>query len=218
MKLQLKSDFCEGYDNLFDKKAEFVFERTKTAQFSREDCIYYLQSLGMNTPRTGLIETLVPELFEFYQTEDLLVVVYKDVFLHDRRQLLLVNAKQAFNLFKKSFAAEYLVNDEEYATTYTFLKVGRKSFGVKTVSISKECWQSNVVYKSYIMCQGQDDEYNPKIAFPLYSIDYIKHNNNLYAIDFNSSPTLKDTNINLFMTEKEIFEEISGAVSFFSKE
>lgn len=217
IKLQLKTDFCEEYDKFFDKKADRFFERIKTAPFSREDCFYYLNSLGMLTPTCGIIETLVPALFEVHETDSLLVVVYKDVFLHDRRQLLLVDAKRAFNIFKKSFACEYLKGDEEHATTYTYLKIGQRSFGVKTVSVSKECWQSNVVYKTTIVCQGAKEDYHPKIDFPLFSIDYISCDKKLYAIDFNIAPTLKDTNINLFMGNDEIFEEIAQACTRFSK-
>lgn len=217
LKISLKSDYSENYDKYFTKDADKVFERSKVAPFSREDTFYYLTSLGMLTPKHGLVESLVPSLFESYQNDDINIVVYKDIFLHDRNQLILVKAKKAFTAFKKFFACEYLEQEEEFATTYTYLKIGQRSFGVKTVSTSKDCWQSNFVYKSTIMCEGADEDYHPKMDFSLFSIDYVKSKGKLYAIDLNTSPTLKDTNINLFMSDEEIFDEITRAEIYFSK-
>ena len=215
MRFKLVTDYLDNYDKFFEKTSKVEFERTKLSKFSREELFNYLKDLGNATPHYGVVERLVPFLFDLYQTENLLIVVYTDVFLHDRKQLLLVNAKSAFNIFKQSFAVEYLKGDEEYATSYTYLKIGNYDFGVKTTSSVQQCWQSNVFSKSTIMCRGEENTYNPKIQYPLYTIDYIQHNKKMFAVDFNVAPTLEETDIHLFMNDLEIFEAVAKAAENF---
>lgn len=211
MDLVLASDYTEAYDFEF-KKTGTRFDRYKKSHLTREECFFLLTNCGFKTPHHGLVEDLVPFLFEFYSTENLKLIVYLNNYYHTRSSIVVLDAKKAFNLYKDKYSSEFIKCDEEKATTYTYLKIGRLDFGIVYTANDNSLF-SNELNNSTIKvaCSGEGTGYHPKIKFPIFSIDYINNNNQLYAIDFNISPSITETKIQVFLSPQEIYKEIARA-------
>lgn len=210
--MQLKSDFTDYYDECFDGKG-LTFARFKKSRFSRKDCFDILENCGFTVPMHGVVADLVLLLFEEKQTENLKVVVYTNNYRHDKNSLVIIDGKEAYSRYGSYYGAEFLICDEPQATTYTYLKIGKKDFGLTLISNNEESYYSNQdgSHRVQISCCGEGSEYHPKIKHPVFSIDYIRSKGRLYAIDFTVAPCLRDLQIEVLMQAKEVYEEICSA-------
>jgi len=208
MTLQLKSDFVDYYDHCFDKKGP-IFDRYAKNALTRADNLQLLINLGYNVPSHGIARNIVPHLIKLKDTSDLSFIVYLDEYSHCGKDKIKVSAELALEHFGEYFVVEYLQPDKR-ATSYRFLQVGKRSFGL--VYSSNDEWRSNcgTEVNVRLVCHG-DDKIHETIKDPIFAIDFIKVGEFLYALDFNSAPGIRSTGVDKEMKPREIFDEIHEA-------
>lgn len=214
LEIILESNFKDYYDDIFNSKEGLIWKRNQTATFTRSDMFGILKKAGNDVPLFGNSRDIIPEIVSKEKTEDINVVVYLDDYKHgDGSSLSLVKLKEAFDFYGNKTVANYFPITS--SISYTYLKIGKKDFGV--IFENKEDWRSNFGYlfKSKVACVGVGQDYHPKLPFAIFSIDYIRYDNKLYAVDFNLSPCLDKMGVRFFISPEEIYNEIKNAIYYF---
>lgn len=211
--VKLCTDFKDYPDEEFYDKG-MPFERYRKSKISRAESFHLLKKLGFKVPNHGESKNFITKLIESKKDEDIKFVVHLDEYEHSQFNKLLVSAKEAFDKYSDKFCVEYI---SSRPISYRYLKIGQLDFGL--VYESDDLWKSNCGTVSIrIACQGDEPKYHPILAYPLFSIDYIKdQNEQLYAIDLDFAPILDNTGIEMMLTPKEVYEEIANAVKHFKK-
>lgn len=205
VKVKLESDFKDYYDHWFAgswDKSDIVFERFTYSKTSKLEDFILLKSLGFCIPKIGTVSQLDAMLLDKFSK----VVVYLNDHAHAGEGKRLLSLESALVLYPNHFASEYIINkDYEYSESYRYLRVGSKTFWLKYVSYDD--WRSNCGDVDISIIDFDVNLTVPQLN-PLFAIDFIKTNNKLIALDYNSSPGLKWTGVEDIMTGKEVFNEI----------
>ncbi len=96
-KLKLVSDFRDYYDSWFDLEGE-IFHRLTTGGMNRLEQLQFMEKNGLKVPKHGKVSSLDCEK----------VVVYIDQTAHCGEGKLLLETKQALELYPDSLATEYI--------------------------------------------------------------------------------------------------------------
>ena len=113
--------------------------------------------------------------------------------------------EEAYQQYPNYLCTQYLNTKKvfDYAVSYRHLQIGDRAFWIRYTSFND--WRSN--------CGDGDidliEERNIiPIKQPLFAIDFVKYNNNYYAIDFNIAPGIKGTGIEKIIPAKQVVELI----------
>lgn len=208
MKIKLNSDFLDIYDHYFCQSWENedeIFDRMSINDISRMQMFMFFEDLGIKTPIWGYINRSLKYERLSYELRD--VVVYLDEFSHRGNRKLKMPFSEACQNFDGYLCSQYVNNYNKCSESYRYLKVGRYTFLLKYTSNHE--WMSNCGNVDIkILKQFDFDYYN--IDCPLYAIDFVEKDFTKYAVDFNTSPGLKNTGIEAYLTNKQIYEEIEN--------
>ena len=201
MKLILKTDFVDYYDNHFDQLSQPVphmtFNRLTRNNFSRKDLFNQLNK--MNEPVIPHGNT--KELSErFWSAQKF--VVYIDDYAHSGQGKILIDRHQVPQ-YTNTLASLYM--PEKPALSLKKIVIGNRIFWAKYQS--SHTWKSNVGDYTELHEPYEDLGINNEL-FPLYTIDYVLGANYWWAVDLNTAPELGK--LNLKISPEEIHQEIKN--------
>lgn len=218
MKLLLRSDFIDYYDHHFDTldrpRIHMNYQRMSRVNYTRHDNFLYMrETLNLLTPEFGIVEDMHRRFRFSTRLPD--VVVYIDDKAHQGDGKEKLGLEEAMRKYPQSLCSMYL--KEEPSTSYRVVAIGEDGPRVwlKYQSLTHP-WKSNVgdVEVEKVAWKGTkkpDRGHIPNIVSynsPIFAVDFVAFNGNLYAIDFNHSPLLRWTGIEELVEPKMIVKEI----------
>lgn len=222
-KVRLVSDFHDYYDHWFDNyEAELTFERKSTGGMPRREILEYLRSLGMVVPVFGKPAEVYDQLRQKYDTLSEAVfdciqhvVVHLDETAHRGESKIRVPLREAIERYPGYLSVEHIPSlPGGQGQTLRYLQVGSKKFLLEYTSRNDWCSNCGEI-DIRVVSQEQKDEYNRRIALPLFAIDFVR-GNALYAIDLNVAPGIRGIGVEDILPAKAAAEAIKKAVALFS--
>lgn len=201
MKLILKTDFVDYYDNHFDHLSQpephLVFNRLTRNNFSRKDLFNLLEEMNEPVIPHGNAKKLSEKFWSANK-----FVVYTDEYAHSGQGKLLIDRSQ-IPQYSDTFASLYM--PEKPSLSLKKIVIGDRIFWAKYQS--SHDWKSNVgdyveLYEPY-----EGLRINNKL-FPIYTIDYVIGANYWWAVDLNTAPELGKLKLNI--SPEEIHQEIKN--------
>jgi hypothetical protein len=224
MKLKLVSDFRDYFDYLFDNEGE-VFRRVTTDGLNRIEILEYLQKLEFKTPLFGTVLELSKHLIP---TD--IIILHHDLNAHRGEGKQLISLEDALKEFSNVFATQFIqfkvkdMKPEVKGLSWRYLQVGTESFWLEYTSI--EDWRSNcgdgdiqLFFRDKTELLS-DHQYKDLLIFkyPLFAIDFVPVDNEIYAVDFNIAPQVKGTGVEKVLTAKEAVDSIKKAYAKLKKD
>lgn len=211
MKIKLVSDFRDFYDHWMDFDGE-IFRRVTTDGLDRLEMLQYLQKLEFKTPIYGKLKDISHKLKDF-------VVLHHDIHAHRGEGKELVRLETALEEFPNVLATQYIPfkTEEENlgvkGLSWRYLQVGVNSFWIEYKSMTD--WRSNF-NGSFSVLFGDKTELVSKRNYdlmlfkcPLFAIDFVPSDGELYAVDFNIAPGCEP--IKDILSPKEAADSIKKA-------
>ena len=209
--IHLHSDWTDYYDYQFDSphtlpQSPYHFFRYSRNSISRIDMMRLFDNLKLKTPNWVIIDR--DEQFNITELRKPLVY-HSDIYAHCGQGKQLLESTDDLEALKPtevpSLLVEYIRNSKvRTPTSYRFLQIGNKNSYYLTYT-SDHTWKSNQGtcqisqgVPAHILSQIEKRKFLPyfKDKFPLWSIDFVADDyDNVYAIDFNTSPGLQYTGI-----------------------
>ena len=214
MKLKLMSDFHDYYDHWFDRKGKTYIRMSKN-NISRTEMFDILFKNKLNVAPYNKVKNI--NLRDKY-TEN--IVVYLDEYSHRGKDKELLALDIAKEKYPNKLASKYLSGftnkcvDNIKSLSVRLLQIGDYRFWL--VYYSTNDWKSNCG-DCYINILEYDLYNYTDINYPMYAIDFVIHNEKLYAIDFNTSPGLKFTGVEEILTGKEIYNKIKDYYKYYNE-
>lgn len=184
MKLQLKSDFRDYYDYMFDRDGE-IFERYSRTDLHRRDAFDLLGQSGYNVPPHGTAKTLKTLAGLAGSTENFLVVAYDDPLAHRGEGKRLVHIDE---LDPETYCSLYI--PQEKSISFRDLWIGKLWIGISYES--DDIWRSNVGDVDIKATVPRTDVRRPNLfkQYPIVAVDTI--GDERFAVDFNTAPGISD--------------------------
>ena len=196
MKLQLKSDFRDFYDHMFDREGE-VFERYARTDMHRHDAFELLSRAGYKVPPHGTAAALQAV---FARTDGIpegrtdthpsmpsgwTVVAYDDPLAHCGEGKRL---DYLCNLAPETYCSLFM--PQETAVSYRELWIGRLWVGL--CYQSDDAWRSNVGNVEVVATGMSEGIPRPDVFkdYPLIAVDLIGSMEEGFAVDLNTAPGL----------------------------
>jgi len=216
MKIKLKSDFLDYYDNWFCgswEKEDYLLDRRSITELSKIDQFKLLKQANLKIPKNGYVNDLLKD-----ETIDK-IVVYLNLFKHRGEDKLLCDKKDALKYYPYMHASEYIESPiKEFRKSYRYLCIGNSVFKLYYNAKGGNGWQSNTEFTTVDICltdylDNFRGEYYPYLGYfkdyPLIAIDYIldKEYNEVF-IDFNTAPQIKGTPIEDCVKSKEVHSKL----------
>lgn len=220
MKIKIESNFRDYYDHAFCGSYETpdaIFQRDSTGGMSRPAMMTTFQSVGIQTPRHGLVQDLVPALEARYADypaelrQMMQVVVHVDEQAHAGEGKLALSYAEALAQYPKQFAVEFLPTANVGSVSYRYLRIGLRTFLLRYNSLDD--WRSNCG-ETHIEYLGGTGRIDPETTLffdlsPMIAIDYVQLGKTFLALDLNIAPGLKGTGIEKAMPPAAIFETVA---------
>jgi len=202
MKLKLISNFIDYYDHWFDIDNEQRFYRITTDGMNRGQMFGFMRQHKLTPPLYGIVSHLKNACY--LELEDK-VVVYTNENVHCGEGKLLMTLEEAYQQYPNCLCTQYLNTEKVfgYAVSYRHLQIGYKAFWLRYTSFTD--WRSNCGDGDIDLIEERDII---SINKPLFAIDFVKYNNNYYAIDFNIAPGIKGTGVEKIIPAKQVVELI----------
>jgi len=197
MGLYLVTDYRDYYDHAFDTHGT-PFHRLSKGGMGRREMFPYLESIGLKTPRYGIVAEVVPNLLSERDSDiktlasgqPVDLVVYTDEQAHCGDGKVRVSGADALRLYPDQFCSEHLTTSPSGAgLSLRYLQVGSRKWWLQYWS--SDDWRSNVGEGGVEVLREEDPPgYHPKVHDPLFAVDFLPIASNLFAIDFNIAPGL----------------------------
>jgi glutathione synthase/RimK-type ligase-like ATP-grasp enzyme len=227
MRIALTSDFRDYYDHWFEAPHhahERLWERHARGGLARPALFAYMERLGLRTPIHGSTRQVAAQVLGDYPSavrarlaKYLELVVYRDPFAHQGEGKLRITMAEALQSYPDQFAAEFLpANTEGLGESLRYLRIGRRPFWLRYASAND--WRSNVGDVTVEVLAEEKplpEAYCDSIKLPLFAVDFVRAwgRGGLYAVDFNTAPGLAGTGMEQYLTAREVYEEIAGALA-----
>jgi hypothetical protein len=211
MRVKLLSDFYDYYDCMLDLDGE-VMTRFSVNELSRLDMFHKMLGMGLVVPIFGEIfpyknefRLVVPCNYGWSgrsvkfnmqrMPTDHKMVVYNDVYAHRGMGKELIEYRDAGRYLYKT-ASLYIPGWGEYPRSYRYLRVGNlEPITLQYTSYSDD-WRSNVGDVDIEIIPNTLNIDIENTESPLMAIDFVKdREDNLFAVDYNTSPGLRWTGI-----------------------
>lgn len=199
--MKLKSDFSDYYDHHFDLDGP-VFERMGTGGPTKREQFKLLEGLGLDVPMHGMVYDLA-----YHLNISKWLVVYTDETRHagEGKQLLSLDwiRPEHWKLYCSLFLPPGKSSIRE-------LHVGRRSFRLLYTTYN-DWWRSNCGDGSCVVLGEMIPPfYRERVRRALFAVDFVPHDNKLYAIDFNIAPGIRGSGLERVLPPKTAFEEIAA--------
>lgn len=216
-KVRLRSDYWDYYDHWFDVIAGITFERFSHSGMSRREIFEFLGSIGVRVPFYGKPQEVFEQLDKFSKEYPQLidVVVYLDERAHRGEGKVKVLLPEALETYPNHLVSQYIPALPSGAgLSWRYLQVGDKVFWLRYCS--RDDWRSNCGDVKVEVLSRERDGYHPRIAYPLFAVDFVPAGKTLYAIDFNVAPQVKGTGVESILGAEEAANAIKRAVVYFA--
>jgi hypothetical protein len=215
MRLRLVSNWRDYYDHMFEVHGDDLvnFHRPMRTDMDKRAQLDLLIRVGQNVPHFGTLGALLEEL----QDDQDRFVVYDDPLAHAGEGKRLLRRVEALQESPDLFATAYIPHESGRAISWRWLQVGDCPFLLEYVS--DDAWRSNCGTVEIRVLQASPvRSVVPLIPYPLWAIDYIPLNQGRtrIAVDFNTSPGLRGTGVEEFLTATEVVEALGRAVQAFA--
>lgn len=219
MKINLRSDFADYYDEYFDREG-ILFNRLSECEPYRREMYAFLEQAGYHTPRHGTVEEMAELLAREWQEMNVPVsnqvvrqmtelVVYATERSHGGDNHL-VSIDDAISFFPHHYCTEYIrAQSSGLGWTLQFLQIGDRHWWLSYTSSNN--WRSNAGTFEVEVIEEGPRGYHTTIIEPLFSIDFVPAQE-LYAIDYNIGPKLAGTGIDEILKPCEVIGLIRTAM------
>ena len=222
MKVKLKSDFHDYYDDWFDLEG-IPFERYSRQGKGRKAALDFLTEIGLRTPPYGtpqeVIVQIYPRLLEREQELQkdskylLSTVVYLDENAHRGEGKILMPLHEAKSKYFNHLCTLFIPPLPGKSISMRHIQIGKKVFWLRY--ISRDDWRSNCGDVEIEVIRQEMDGYHPQIHHPLFAIDYIANTEEMLAVDLNVSPGLRGTGIENILSGEEVVHLLREAIGDF---
>lgn len=220
MKINLRSDFADYYDEYFDREG-ILFNRLSECGPHRREMYAFLEQAGYHTPRHGTVEEMAELLTREWQEMNVPVsnqvvrqmtelVVYAAERSHGGDNHL-ISIDDALNFFPHHYCTEYVrTQPSGLGWTLQYLQIGDRHWWLSYTSSNN--WRSNVGdFKVEVIEEGPRG-YHAVIMEPLFAIDFVPAQE-LYAIDYNIGPKLAGTGMENILSPAQVVDLIRMALA-----
>jgi hypothetical protein len=220
VKINLRSDFADYYDEYFDREG-ILFNRLSECGPYRREMYAFLEQAGYHTPRHGTVEEMAKLLTREWQEMNVPVsnqvvrqmtelVVYADERSHGGDNHL-VSIDDALSFFPHHYCTEYVrAQSSSLGWTLQYLQIGDRHWWLSYTSSNN--WRSNFGnFKVEVIEEGPRG-YHATITEPLFSIDFVP-TQELYAIDYNIGPKLAGTGMENILSPAQVVDLIRTALT-----
>lgn len=202
--LCISSDFSDFYDYLNNKSSPIRYDRQLSGCRQRGVALKFLRTLG--------IKTIDIQPVSQYIESDGPLVVYTDIRGHNGNGKRIETVAEARFLHENCIASRLLTLDE--LLTMKFIQIGKRRY---TLYFKKSKEDHPLSVGTLVDIKRAPDEYNRVIGLPIFSIDYISHNNDVLATDFNEVECLERYKMNNYISAEETVTEIIDALIAYNK-
>ncbi len=215
-KVKLVSDFYgqEPYDCLFDGyNAEIEWVRNGRDGISRRKAFEILQKMGLYVPYYATVQ----RMYALIGHHRPLIIVYLDEMAHcsEGKEFCCLH-QGTRDKYDEALAAVWIDNEGHGAISYRYLRIGLKCFGLQYCSDDRRFsnrgdvaiyhYPSVVGVVNYICLPG---EFKDPYTTPMMAIDFVRSIGGMWwAVDYNTSPGIKDTPVLDLITPQEIVGSI----------
>lgn len=210
MKVAIVSDFIEPYDHWFDlnSPASRVVSRMSTGE-TRQQGFRHLQDMNLRVPYHGK----VCEMYDICTGRPKIVLYHDEKAHRGEGKELAILSPSILDRCPQTLAALY-VECGAYAMSYRYLRLGLWTCWLRYFSDDK--WRSNYG-KVQIDMYNQDptpylvfpDKFIDPYHVPLLAIDFVVSWSGMWwAVDYNTSPGIKDTPVMDLISGQDIVKSI----------
>lgn len=213
LKVKLSSSYTDYYDSWFDGDG-YAWQRYPSSM-GRPEMMKQLLDWGFRVPTYGIARSVIPKAIDTYKTDNLYFIVHTDVYDHSGEGKILVDAPTCLDKHRNEFVTLFLGNvAASRFYSYKFVKIGNRSFGLKTSgNYWKAEYSDDVVHR--VCCEDMLRTYNDAVPHALYVIDYVHFNGKVHATSFNSAPILDAYGLQDRLPGKQCAELIKDAIEHF---
>lgn len=209
----LDSDYRDYYDNALktiDLPGELTLHRRRDQRLDRMSRFELLSKMGLKTPLYGEIKTLIPELLKRDKIltdcpglEDVFeVVVYLPGHVENK---IRVTYREAIERYPNHFGAEYIpTSPSGVGVSWEYICIGMRPFWVQ--HSSSDNWQANKGNTTIRLSVSEKKRpmfEETMLVDCIFSTTFIVLRNRMIAINYHTSPLVKDTPIKKAMTAQE---------------
>jgi len=235
MRVKLKSNFVDIYDQYFDKSG-LTYTRHNDIGPTRSESLYIMHNLGFSVPTHGTVTDMYDRAVKKYKSkeafddskfgETMQVVVYTDVKAHSGVGECVMALNDALAKHPNEYSSQYFPTQKlrEYMSrSFRMQVIGDSIFWMEFSS--KDDWRPNVGDVTVKLIKDNDalnltTKYGiircmNNIIVPMYAIDFamISNGRELIAVDFNVSPEVRGTPIADVMKGDAIADAIKAALA-----
>ena len=203
-KLKIDSDFVDYYDILSSDDTDIVYKRISKNREQRAKDLKYLRTLGLKTLELRQVNQFVRD------TEP--IVVYTNPKGHNSLGKEIMRVGEALKMYGNYTASRYIKPDNGYSMKY--LQIGKQRYALY---FKKDIDDISLKMGRLVNIVKAEPEYNRLIGLPIYSIDYIPHNGEMIATDFNCIENLKRLGIDSVISAEEVISEITKSLIVYNK-
>jgi hypothetical protein len=206
-RVQLISDFYgqEPYDHWFDNSGIPLYRNSKAE--SRKQGFRHLENMNLRVPYHGT----VADMYDIVGHHRPSVVLYHDWYAHrGEGKSLAILHPLTYDTYPQTYAALTIVCHTEPTISYRYLRLGLWTCWLRYMSDDK--WRSNcgnvqidLYSQDPTTCLSFPERFVDPHAVPLLAIDFVRSIGGMWwAIDYNTSPGIKDTPVLDLITPQEI--------------
>ena len=203
-KLKIESDFIDYYDILSSDNTNIVYKRFNKDREQRARDLKFLRNLGIKTLELKQVNQFVRDGNP--------IVVYTNPKEHNGLGKEVMSIDKAIVSYGNCTASQYLKPDNGY--TLKYLQIGRYRYAIY---FKKDVNEISLSPGQLVDVAKIEPEYNRMIGLPIYSIDYISHNGNMIATDFNCVENLSSLGLQDIISEDDIINEIVRSLVVYNK-
>lgn len=201
--LRINSDFTDFYDKLSKEDSLVTYSRYLSDCKQRGIALGYLRSLGVKT-----IDIHPVNSFTIFDGN---IVVYTNPMSHGGAGKKIMTVTAAQRSYLNCIASKYIEAPDPISIKY--LQIGKRRINIYFRKTERYTLDPGDI----IDIQEMNPEYNRLIALPIYSIDYISDGGEMRATDFNEVQKLDKLNLNGYISEREIIQEIRDSILIYNK-
>lgn len=221
MNIFLETDFRDYYDHVFDLVGDHVITRNQKDTVTRTKWFNMMGSFGVNVIPYGEPKDIKEFLLDGVEDKATIrrildtqkLVVYTDEYAHKGEGKELLTLRQASNKYPEHLASRYI----DTATTTRYLKIGCRHFYLNYTSLDD--WRSNC---GTVICEfvSEEEELTPEDIYVnpiqrtvMYAIDFVEFNGKMFAIDFNSAPSWRGTEVEKILSPRDVRDTIEKFIN-----
>lgn len=203
MSIRIESNFIDYYDHLQDTSSMKIYHRNDNMQLDRGRIFITLNKMGIKCLELKQVS------YQPYTVEN--VVVYTDTKAHHSEGKKIMDISSALCSYQTYPSAEWFTRQD--GITLKILSIGKRRFSMYFRNNDEMSAEKGVLIDIKEIPGG----YNDFLKVPIYSIDYIAHDNEWIATDLNLIERLSDYGLRSLIDSHEVIKEIETAIDYYNR-